>query len=525
MDHWVGARASLRGAASGKLRGVSRPTDEEIVRGIADALPVGVWVARAPGGEFVYANATFMEIMGMAARDDVAVGEYADPYKIHDRDGAPYPEDRMPFVRALAERQTVMVDDLVIHRRDGGRVAVRAYARPLFDGDTITHVVICFFDITREVEAERARAQSEALMQRAQRMESIGNLAGGIAHDFNNLLGAVKAIASSLALDETDPARLSDFEVIDSATDSAARLTRALLGFAGQGKHLSKPTRLDDVVRRVVGLFGRALDGRVGLDLDLGAPREIEGDPSQLEQVVMNLLLNARDAVAGGGTIVVRTRDEGPEVWLEVQDDGPGVPDEIRDRIFEPYFSTRTRGGQRSTGLGLATSYGIVEAHAGRLELVSDAGRGARFRAAFPALAPADVCDPSPEKVPLVSGAGLILVVEDERLVRLSITRALSRAGYEVIEAADGLEGVERFRERHGELAGVVLDLNMPGLDGEGAYRQMRSIDPDVPVLLTTGYALNERAQRLLDHGVRGFIEKPFDIARLSEAVSRMLAG
>src|SRR5688572_10954460 len=159
------------------------PTDQDILHALVDDLPVGLWVARAPSGAFVYANRQFEQIMGMPARSDVAVGEYSAPYGIRTRDGQPYPEARMPFVRALAERQIVVVDDLTIHRGDGTTVDVRAFARPVIAGDEVTHVVIAFFDITREVAAERARAESEQRLQLTQRMEAIGTLAGGIAHD------------------------------------------------------------------------------------------------------------------------------------------------------------------------------------------------------------------------------------------------------------------------------------------------------------------------------------------------------
>src|SRR4051794_14600096 len=156
---------------------------------VADELPVGVWVARAPTGEFLYANRRFNDIMGMGARDDVAAGEYAAPYGIYDRAGNPYPEHRMPFVQALAAGTTVVVDDIVIHRTDGAKVNIRAFARPVTGaGGAISHVIIAFIDITREVVAETARAESDRRLGRAQRMEAIGNLAGGIAHDFNNVL-------------------------------------------------------------------------------------------------------------------------------------------------------------------------------------------------------------------------------------------------------------------------------------------------------------------------------------------------
>ncbi len=498
------------------------PSNEAIIAGIADALPVGVWVARAPGGEFVYANTKFTEIMGMSGRDDVARGEYAEPYQIHDRDGDLYPEDRMPFVRALAVRETVMVDDLVIHRRDGGRVAVRAYARPIFEGDEISHVVIAFFDITREVAAERARAESEAQMRRGQRMEAVGKLAGGIAHDFNNILGAVRAIASTSLLAETDPDKRESLKVIESATASATQLTRSLLGFAGQGKNLAVPLAFDEVVRGVTDIFNRALDSRWTVETEAAVSRRVLGDRGQLEQVVMNLLLNAREAMPDGGTIFVRLRERDAVSILEVEDEGGGVPAEFRNRIFDPYFTTKVTDGQRSTGLGLATAYGIVDAHGGALE-VDDGRRGAVFRVTLPGMTH-EAAQAQAKKVEgLIRGSGLLLLVDDEPAVRMATRRALEMAGYRVLTAADGVEGVDLFRRRHDEIDAVVLDMSMPRLDGRGAYLEMKKIAPSVRVLLTTGYALNEEAQSILDLGVRGFIEKPFDIYTLSAELARIL--
>ncbi|HHO54604.1 MAG TPA: PAS domain-containing hybrid sensor histidine kinase/response regulator [Deltaproteobacteria bacterium] len=491
------------------------PTDDAIIATLADALPVGVWVARAPGGEFVYANQIFMEIMGMGARDDVARGAYAEPYQIHDRKGELYPEERMPFVRALAERSTVMVDDLVIHRRDEGRVAVRAYARPIFEGETITHVVIAFFDITREVEAE-------ARMQRAQRMESIGNLAGGIAHDFNNLLTAIKGITSLLILDERDPSRRESLQSVVSAADSATQLTQALLGFAGKGKNLAVPVALDAIVGRVSELCERAFDRRFELHRVL-EPVGVVGDGGQLEQVVMNLLLNARDATPDGGSIQVRTHERDGMAVLEVEDQGPGVPFALRERIFEPYFTTKDRGAQASAGLGLATAYGIVEAHGGTID-VGDGSHGALFRVRLPAPIPRPV-QPLRGPGPVVHGTGTILVIEDEQMVRFVAQRILETAGYEVLSAIDGAQGLEVFRAHQAQIDGVLLDLSMPNLDGHDTFHALRRLDPGVRVLVMTGHALNELAQDLLDQGVRGFLSKPFAPQALTDEIARILAG
>ena len=523
-----------------------------MVRAIADELPVGIWVARAPGGEFIYANAAFAEIMGSEGRSDVAVGEYAAPYGIHTRSGELYPEDRMPFVRALAARATITVDDLVIHRSDGRRVNIRATARPIFDGSgEIASVVIAFIDITREVAAERTRAESEARLRTAQRMESIGNLAGGVAHDFNNLLMTIQLIASRLRLGERDPAHLDDLRLIDEVTQSAADLTRSLVGFTGRGKHRARPVSVNRVAQTIVELLRRTFDPRIEIALDLASSTGLTvGDFSQLEQVVMNLVVNARDAMPGFGRLTLRTRDQilddeaacrhpplsaGPHIVLEVCDTGAGIDPAIRDRIFEPYFTTKTSGSVRGTGLGLATVFGIIDGHRGAIEVLSREAKGTTMRLYFPA-APGAAAEPvnalndprfparaKAARPTAVRGAGLILIVDDEPLVRSASARALTSIGYDTLLADDGLEAIRMFRDRRGEVAAVLLDLWMPNLDGRATYLELCEIDPDVAVLLTSGCPPNDESRALIDLGVREFIEKPCSVESLSEALARVI--
>jgi PAS domain S-box-containing protein len=512
---------------------------DEIVSSVADDLPVGVWVARAPNGEFLYANKAFGEIMGMGARDDVGRGEYAGPYGIHARTGELYPEEKMPFVRALHERRTVVVDDIVIHRHDGGRVHIRAQARPIFDtAGQITHVVIAFIDISREAQAEEARALSEQRLGQMQRMDSVGTLAGGIAHDFNNLLAAVKMMAAVLRRNENDTTKLAYLEQIDQVTDSAAQLTRALLGFARRGKHLASRVSVHDVALGVASLMRRALDRRIEVVTDLRASTgDVDGDFSQVEQVLMNLVVNARDAMSNlenGGKLVIATRDEGGNVILEVTDSGSGIDANVRDRMFEPYVTTKKGGEGGGTGLGLATVWGIVENHGGRIEALDAADcagphrgsadakpRGTTMRVTFPAAKDESVRAPWGEiSRDVIRGSGTVLVVDDERPVRDSVAAALRGLGYRVLSAEDGEKAVELVRERP-DIDVVLLDMVMPHMDGRATYLALRDMRPELRVVLTTGFALNEEAQRILDLGVREFIAKPFSVESLSQVLAR----
>jgi two-component system cell cycle sensor histidine kinase/response regulator CckA len=501
------------------------PSNDDIIHSVAAELPCGVWVARAPGGEFVYANQTFQDILGMGGRDDVASGEYAAPYGIHDRSGELYPEDQMPFMRALRARREVIVDDIVIHPSDGRRVYIRATARPVFDAaGEITHVVIAFIDISREAAAEVARAESEARARHAERMQSIGTFAGGIAHDFNNLLAAIKALTSVLLHGEADPGRRHDLESIDAMTVSAAALTRSLLSFAGRGRRVAGPVVLSAVVQRMAALLDRTLDRQVRVQVEAAGGLAVLGDEMGIEQVVMNLAVNAREAMPDGGDLTLRTRDEGDRVVLEVEDGGRGVPAALRARIFEPYFTTKPAGAERGTGLGLATVHGIVQQFGGTIEVLDRAPTGTTMRITFPGVAPAAAPTPAAPAAPAAEpGRGLVLVVDDDAPVREATARLLASMGYEALEADGGLAAVERYRLRQADVRAVLLDLTMPGMDGPATLEALRALDPDVRVLVTTGFEVDGRVEALRAQGCRGVLAKPYARETLADALAAVL--
>ncbi|KAB2883221.1 MAG: PAS domain-containing protein, partial [Kofleriaceae bacterium] len=278
-------------------------TDDVLLSGVIDQLPLGVWIARAPGGELLFANQVFREILGIEARGDVAVGGYSEPYGIMGLDGKPYPEARMPFVRALEARATVTVEDIVIHRHDGRRVNIRATARPIFDGDVITHIVIAFADYTAEREACARQREAEERARQDERLQAIGTLAAGVAHDFNNVLAQIRILASMLRVREQDASRVEDLVRIEQATDSAAALTRSLLAF---GRHPAGNVvrfDLDAVVAGVVDLVRRTFERHITIEHRREPGAFVAGDQNQLEQVILNLAVNARDAMANGGTL------------------------------------------------------------------------------------------------------------------------------------------------------------------------------------------------------------------------------
>jgi two-component system, cell cycle sensor histidine kinase and response regulator CckA len=521
----------------------ARTTEElQQIATYADELPVAIWVGEVPTGACVYVNSAFRKILGIDPPDDAARGNYVGPYSVHTHEGAPYPEDQMPFEQAVAARSLVEIDDMVIHRHDGGRTYLRVLARPLYDASgKISHVLEAFTDISPEVLSKRQEREHEAQLRQAQRMESLGSLAGGIAHDFNNLLTVIRMIASQLGTAAaTSPEVHSALLEIDEVTESAARLTRALLGFARQGKNLRHRTCMNDLAARVAELSRRTVGRYITVASELSAGSlPVQGDPAQLEQLFMNLVVNARDAISGVGRLTIRTSSHdvpvdsglrlqaGRYAQIEVEDTGKGIAEALRERIFEPYFTTKTAGPLKGTGLGLATVFGIVQSHGGWVGIARSSGEGTTMRVLLPLGAEEpETSAPTRRKLAHgVTGRGTLLVIDDEPLVLRITTRALEELGYRVIAAPDGATAIERLRGDETRVDAVVLDLVMPVMGGRQTFLGLRELAPELPVLLVTGYGLNNEVQELLDLGVRDFIGKPFSLAELSAGVARVLQG
>jgi PAS domain S-box-containing protein len=363
----------------------------------------------------------------------------------------------------------------------------------------------------REEAARREAAASEAGARHVQKLESIGVLAGGIAHDFNNLLHVVlgNADLARLQLDAAAPAREYLDEVI-RATQRAGELTQQLLAYSGRGAIEIRHLNLSDEVREMATLLRTAISKQATLvwELTPGLPA-VTADPTQVRQVVMNLITNASDALGdAAGTITLRTGIDGELVFLEVSDTGVGMDTGTLQRIFDPFFSTKFTG----RGLGLAAVMGIVESHHGHIRLRSAPGEGTTFRILFPAVL--DSADVGPPRVTATQwrGQGTVLVVEDEEGVREVVRRMLERLGFQVITAEDGIAALERLQAHQGAIAAVLLDLSMPRMTGQEALHEIRRLRPDVPVVLMSGYTEQEVASKLLDSvgGATGFLQKPF---------------
>lgn len=403
---------------------------------------------------------------------------------------------------------------------------------PLYREGEVTAIVAFARDQSEE------RKLNEQLMQ-SQRMESLGTLAGGIAHDFNNILSSILGHANLLRSKMSPESEgVHNLELIEKSARRAGHLTGQLLGFARKGHVTIEPIDLNSLLEETVTLLERGIEKTIEIKLELAAHLPpVMGDATQIQQVFMNLVLNARDAMEGNGTLWVKTLtavlDEhkakdlgmrtGPCVVVGVRDSGPGVKPEDRGRIFEPFFTTKEFG--KGTGLGLSMVYGIMKNHGGAVQVASVPGHGATFSLYFcpTPVAPRPSGKSTAEPASIVGGDETILVVDDEEAVLEVATETLRNAGYKVLTANDGADGVTAFEQRGGEIDMVVLDVMMPRMGGRLAFFKMRELDPTIPVLIMSGYSTEEDIQVMVEAGVNGFIEKPFVLSDLLTKVREIL--
>jgi len=412
-----------------------------------------------------------------------------------------------------------------IRCRDGSWLWLESSGGTITLPDGRLTTVVVSRDVTR-------RERTEAEVRQAQRLEAVGTLAGGVAHDFNNLLAGILGHASLLRDGRTTDAERSEaVEVIESAARRAADLTQQLLGFAGRAQRRLERVDVHRTIEDLTRLLSRTIPRNVELSLRLGADgSHVQGDPSQIQQVLLNLALNARDAMPDGGRLEIETRtlpagDGAPHGSLEiaVRDTGPGIPEALRERIFEPFFTTK--GSARGSGMGLAVVYGVVTAHRGTVRVEGATPRGAVFRITFPLAAPGPVVEVRRpiEAEETGPGRGRILVADDEPAVRSLAARMLRRLGYEVATAVDGQQVLDAFAADGQLFDLVILDLDMPRLDGAACFRALRARHPGQRALVSTGYGHPQVIDALLAEGLRGIVPKPYSLEQLAHAVGDAL--
>ena len=401
---------------------------------------------------------------------------------------------------------------------DGRFLDVESSFTPFPEGPEGERRVLC---VTRDISGRR---KMEARLAESQMFSTVGILAGGVAHEFNNVLAGIQGAVELLALYTVgNPQTQPYLGMIQRMTDRATELTRQLLAYSRQGKYSPAPILLDRVLSETLPAIRASLPPDVELHVDdEGTLPPVHADVEQMKQVAMGLCLNALEAMPGGGRLSVRTfRDpESGRVVLEVSDTGAGIDEGTMDRIFDPFFTTKSVG----RGMGLAAIRGIVENHGGVIRVASRVGEGTTCTVLLPASeSPAVAGRPIDESQ--APGSGCVLVADDEPDVRDVFRAMLQSLGYKVIEAGDGLEAVEIFRQHVSEIDLVILDLMMPRLSGEAAFGQMRRISPGVRAILASGYDESGRLHEIVASGFGGFLQKPFRRQDLGMKVREVLAS
>ncbi len=418
--------------------------------------------------------------------------------------------------------------EFVVVRKDGAEIFIEASTSLIKKDGEIKNILVVIRDISE-------RKKLEAQLRQAHRMEAIGTLAGGIAHDFNNLLMGIQGRTSMMLTDTgSSHPHFEHLKGIETYVKDAADLTSQMLGFARGGKYQVKPTDLNKLVKEQNRMFGRTkkeitIRGKYEKDL-----WTVEIDQGQIQQVLLNLYVNAWQSMPGGGVLYIQTEnvilDEnyikpfevapGKYIKISVTDTGVGMDRATRQRIFDPFFTTKEMG--RGTGLGLASAYGIVKNHAGIINVYSEKGQGTTFSIYLPASE--EEIKPEEEiSEAVLTGKETILLVDDEEMIIEVGEALLTKLGYKALFARSGKEAIEIYEANKDRIALVILDMIMPNMGGGETYDKLKEINPDIKALLSTGYSINGQAAEILKRGCDGFIQKPFNMLELSQKIREVL--
>ena len=493
---------------------------EQRYRMIFDCSPLGI-VHFDQEGVIIECNEKYAEIIG--APKDVLIG-YNLPELMRDEAARLAIEDTL-------KKGTGYFEGDYVSEISNKRMTIKARHNRITseDGESLGAIGI-FEDITE-------KKQIEIQLQQAQKMEAIGTLAGGIAHDFNNLLMGIQGNVFLMLtqIDSTHPF-YERLKSIEKQVGSGARLTSHMLGYARKGQYDVKPIDLNSLIEETSDTFGRAKKEIVIYKELAGDLHAIDADPGQIEQVLLNLYINAADAMSGDGKLILKTENTtqnningkmykpkpGNYVVLTVADSGMGMDKETMERIFDPFFTTKEMG--RGTGLGLASVYGIISAHGGYIDVESRKEHGTIFSIYLPVSANKAVkAVKTSDEFVVAKGSGMVLFVDDSEVVMQVGRELLETMGYRVLVAGGGKEAVELYLKNRDEIKIVLLDMIMPDMGGGEVYDHLKKINPDIKVLLSSGYSIDGEAAEILKRGCNGFIQKPFTMDGLSAKIIEII--
>ncbi|MBI4964456.1 MAG: PAS domain S-box protein [Desulfomonile tiedjei] len=379
----------------------------------------------------------------------------------------------------------------------------------------------------------------EAQLQQSQKMEAIGTLAGGIAHDFNNILSGVLGYASLMRKFVGPESQLAHYvDMIEKSAERGANLAGQLLAFSRKGKRFVQSVDIHQHIDDVVDILKRTVDRKISVVTDKRAEAyTVEGDPGQIQQVLMNLSINAKDAMPKGGRLSITTEVveidanssriykglfPGSFLQISVEDTGEGMSPQVMERLFEPFFTTKEEG--KGTGLGLSMVYGAVKSHGGIVKVYSEPGRGSVFTVLLPLKKSPETEMKLVAKKRLTCGPGTILVIDDEEIMQQLLSEMLQEMGFKVLSARDGVEGLEIYRKQWRKIDLVIVDMIMPRLSGRETFLGMKQINPSIKAILSTGFSKDGEVRDTLDQGVAGFIQKPFKTDELSDVIGTVLS-
>lgn len=420
---------------------------------------------------------------------------------------------------------------LLLSSKNGTEKIISENGSPIFNHEKkYIGSVIVFRDVT-----ERQRLEDE--LRQSQKLESIGQLAGGVAHDFNNMLAAILGSAELLSNHIKKEAELKQYtDIIIKAAEKASDLTHKLLAFSRKGKRKSEPFDMHLCIKNALTMLRRSIDKKIEIQTALDAPLSIvTGDNTLFENVILNIGINSRDAMIDGGTISVKTEniehdeefcrssafdiEPGKYLRVSLKDTGSGIPQKIKEKIFEPFFTTKKQG--KGTGLGLSVVYGTVKEHRGALTLESEEGKGTEIIIDLPVSMEVSG-DMKGESFIEHKGSGLLLVIDDEIMIRETMEKMLLSMSYDVLTASNGFEGFEIFKKRSADIKAVFLDIIMPVMNGKELLMSLKSLKPDLPVIVISGYTTANAVKEILALGAFGYLQKPFKKEELAKMMIRV---